>query len=93
MEREFVLRNSLLTDLFAAYNIRAIYNIFLAILILLVFNSIVHDFFEKGRSRGLFRASTAKWKWPCSLELLHPIENISYCFQYLPLALFNWLLM
>ncbi|EFX89584.1 hypothetical protein DAPPUDRAFT_40502 [Daphnia pulex] len=48
-EKEFVVRNSLLTDLFEINHIQTIYHIFIAILILLFMNTMVEDIVDKGR--------------------------------------------
>ncbi|KAG8224224.1 hypothetical protein J437_LFUL002680 [Ladona fulva] len=49
MEKEFLPRNSLLTDLFEIKHIKTIYHIFMAILILLFVNAVVCDFAEYGK--------------------------------------------
>ncbi len=48
-EKEFVARNSLLTDLFEINHIQTIYHIFIAILILLFMNTVIEDIIDKGR--------------------------------------------
>lgn len=48
-EKEFVARNSLLTDLFEINHIQTIYHIFIAILILLFMNTVIVDIIDKGR--------------------------------------------
>ena len=48
-EKEFVSRNSLLTDLFEINHIQTIYHIFIAILILLFMNTVIEDLVDKGR--------------------------------------------
>ena len=48
-EKEFIVRNSLLTDLFEINHIQTIYHIFIAILILLLLNTMVEDIVDKGR--------------------------------------------
>ncbi len=47
-EKEFLPRNSLLTDLFEINHIQTIYHIFIAILILLFFNTVVEDIVDRG---------------------------------------------
>lgn len=48
-EKEFMARNSLLTDLFEVKHIKTIYHIFIVILIILFLNTVVHDFVDTGR--------------------------------------------
>lgn len=48
-EKEFVARNSLLTDLFEISHIQTIYHIFIAILLLLFMNTIIEDVVDRGR--------------------------------------------
>ncbi|XP_046390291.1 sterol O-acyltransferase 1-like [Ischnura elegans] len=48
-EKQFLPRNSLLTDLFEIKHIKTIYHIFMAILILLFLNAAVCDFVEHGK--------------------------------------------
>lgn len=48
-EKEFVARNSLLTDLFEISHIQTIYHIFIAILLLLFMSTIIEDVVDKGR--------------------------------------------
>ena len=48
-EKEFVTRNSLLTDLFEVSHIQTIYHIFIAILILLFMNTMIEDVIDKGQ--------------------------------------------
>uniref|UniRef100_A0A914X222 Uncharacterized protein n=1 Tax=Plectus sambesii TaxID=2011161 RepID=A0A914X222_9BILA len=47
-EKEFKIRNSLLTDLFQSSDIAVIYNFFFAILVLLMLNTIAKDALEQG---------------------------------------------
>ncbi|XP_011062277.1 PREDICTED: sterol O-acyltransferase 1-like isoform X2 [Acromyrmex echinatior] len=47
-DKEFLERNSLLTDLFEIPHIRTVYNLFMVTLILLFFNTIVTDIMESG---------------------------------------------
>lgn len=49
LEKEFVARNSLLTDLFEINHFQTIYHIFIAILILLFMNTVTEDIVDKGR--------------------------------------------
>lgn len=48
-EKQFMSRNSLLTDLFEIKHIRTIYNIFIVILIILFINTAVYDLVVAGR--------------------------------------------
>ncbi|KYN19382.1 PREDICTED: sterol O-acyltransferase 1-like isoform X1 [Trachymyrmex cornetzi] len=47
-DKEFLERNSLLTDLFEIPHIRTVYNLFMVTLILLFFNTVVSDIMESG---------------------------------------------
>ncbi|XP_055531573.1 sterol O-acyltransferase 1-like [Wyeomyia smithii] len=47
-EKEFLARNSLLTDLFEVKHIKTIYHIFIVILIIMFLNTVVHDFVDRG---------------------------------------------
>lgn len=47
-EKEFIARNSLLTDLFEINHFQTIYHIFIAILILLFMNTVIEDIMDKG---------------------------------------------
>lgn len=47
-EKEFLPRNSLLTDLFEIQHIKTIYNIFIVILIILFMSTAIHDIMETG---------------------------------------------
>ncbi|XP_053685275.1 sterol O-acyltransferase 1 [Sabethes cyaneus] len=47
-EKEFLARNSLLTDLFEVKHIKTIYHIFVVILIIMFLNTVVHDFVDRG---------------------------------------------
>lgn len=47
-EKEFIHRNSLLTDLFEVKHIKTIYDIFIVMLIILMLNTLVHDFVAEG---------------------------------------------
>ncbi|XP_058461770.1 sterol O-acyltransferase 1 isoform X2 [Malaya genurostris] len=47
-EKEFLARNSLLTDLFEVKHIKTIYHIFIVILIIMFLNTAVHDFVDRG---------------------------------------------
>ncbi|KYM93067.1 Sterol O-acyltransferase 1, partial [Atta colombica] len=51
MDKEFLERNSLLTDLFNISHIRAVYNLFMVTFILLFLNTIACDIMESGRIR------------------------------------------
>lgn len=48
-EKEFVPRNSVLTDLFEINHFQTIYHIFIAILILLFMNTVIEDIVDQGR--------------------------------------------
>ncbi|XP_014213176.1 sterol O-acyltransferase 1 [Copidosoma floridanum] len=48
-DKEFIPRNSLLTDLFKINHIQTIYNIFLVMFIILFMTVITHDYIEKGQ--------------------------------------------
>ena len=48
-QKEFLARNSLLTDLFEVSHIQTIYHIFIAILILLFMNTMIEDVIDKGQ--------------------------------------------
>uniref|UniRef100_A0A182JE51 O-acyltransferase n=1 Tax=Anopheles atroparvus TaxID=41427 RepID=A0A182JE51_ANOAO len=58
-EKEFVARNSLLTDLFEVKHIKTIYHIFIVILIILFLNTVVHDFVDTGSINLGFRPIVA----------------------------------
>ncbi|KAJ3642866.1 hypothetical protein Zmor_025615 [Zophobas morio] len=47
-EKDFIERNSLLTDLFEDKHIRTVYNMFLAIFIGLFFNTVTYDYIKRG---------------------------------------------
>lgn len=47
-EKQFFERESLLTELFHSTHIKTIYNFFLAVLVLLILNSFVHDLLDTG---------------------------------------------
>ncbi|XP_058809626.1 sterol O-acyltransferase 1 [Phymastichus coffea] len=47
-EKQFIPRNSYLTDLFKVNHIRTIYNIFAAMLLVLFLNTVVHDYIQTG---------------------------------------------
>ncbi|XP_050092331.1 sterol O-acyltransferase 1 [Anopheles aquasalis] len=82
-EKEFVARNSLLTDLFEVKHIKTIYHIFIVILIILFLNTVVHDFVDTGSINLGFRPIVAGFGkfhialmlWACmqvSTFLLYP---------------------
>ncbi|KAF4516835.1 hypothetical protein B566_EDAN006229 [Ephemera danica] len=48
-DKQFLARNSLLTDLFEIKHIRTIYHIFIAILIILFLNTVIYDLVDTGR--------------------------------------------
>ncbi|XP_053680549.1 sterol O-acyltransferase 1 [Anopheles nili] len=54
-EKQFIARNSLLTDLFEVKHIKTIYHIFIVILIILFLNTVVHDFVDTGSINLGFR--------------------------------------
>ncbi|XP_055596998.1 sterol O-acyltransferase 1-like isoform X2 [Uranotaenia lowii] len=54
-DKEFVARNSLLTDLFEVKHIKTIYHIFIVILIIMFLNTVVHDFVDRGSINLGFR--------------------------------------
>lgn len=58
-EKEFVARNSLLTDLFEVKHIKTIYHIFLVILIIMFLDCVVHDFVDRGSINLGFRPIVA----------------------------------
>lgn len=58
-EKEFVARNSLLTDLFEVKHIKTIYHIFIVILIIMFLNTVVHDFVDRGSINLGFRPIVA----------------------------------
>ncbi|VEL27813.1 unnamed protein product [Protopolystoma xenopodis] len=47
-EKQFFLRDSILTDLFHVSHIRSVYHIFVAIMIIFFLNTTMNDFLEKG---------------------------------------------
>jgi hypothetical protein len=47
-EKQFLARNSLLTDLFRIKHIRTIYHIFIAMLIILFLNTVIYDLVDTG---------------------------------------------
>ena len=47
-QKEFIPRNSLLTDLFEISHMQTIYNIFIAILLLLFINTVTDDLVDRG---------------------------------------------
>lgn len=47
-DKEFIARNSMLTDLLEIKHFRTIYNIFIAILILIFFSTVVYDYIDRG---------------------------------------------
>ncbi|XP_039312513.1 sterol O-acyltransferase 1 isoform X2 [Solenopsis invicta] len=51
-DKEFLARNSLLTDLFEIPHIRTVYNLFMVTLILLLFSTIASDIMEYGTVRA-----------------------------------------
>uniref|UniRef100_A0A2M4ASL6 O-acyltransferase n=1 Tax=Anopheles triannulatus TaxID=58253 RepID=A0A2M4ASL6_9DIPT len=82
-EKEFMARNSLLTDLFEVKHIKTIYHIFIVILIILFLNTVVHDFVDTGSINLGFRPIVAGFGkfhialmlWACmqmSTFLLYP---------------------
>ncbi|XP_035794841.1 sterol O-acyltransferase 1-like [Anopheles albimanus] len=82
-EKEFMARNSLLTDLFEVKHIKTIYHIFIVILIILFLNTVVHDFVDTGSINLGFRPIVAGFGkfhialmlWSCmqvSTFLLYP---------------------
>ncbi|XP_058061643.1 sterol O-acyltransferase 1 [Anopheles bellator] len=82
-EKEFIARNSLLTDLFEVKHIKTIYHIFVVILIILFLNTVVHDFVDTGSINLGFRPIVAGFGkfhialmlWSCmqmSTFLLYP---------------------
>ncbi|CAB3376613.1 Hypothetical predicted protein [Cloeon dipterum] len=50
-DKQFLTRNSLLTDLFEIKHIRTIYHIFVAILIILFLNTLIYDLTDTGRPK------------------------------------------
>lgn len=54
-QKEYTLRNSLLTDLFEINHIQTIYHIFVAILIILFMSTMLEDFVETGSIRFDFQ--------------------------------------
>ncbi|XP_059470390.1 sterol O-acyltransferase 1 isoform X2 [Neocloeon triangulifer] len=74
-DKEFLARSSLLTDLFAIKHIRTIYHIFVAILIILLLNTVIYDLADTGRPNfgfGLIlwnfgEMKTVIWIWICMM--------------------------
>lgn len=48
-DKEFIARNSLLTDLMEVKHIKAIYNIHIVAVMIMFLNCFVHDFVDSGR--------------------------------------------
>ncbi|XP_074659023.1 sterol O-acyltransferase 1-like isoform X1 [Tubulanus polymorphus] len=60
-DKEFVSRQSILTELLEIDHIRTIYHIFVAILIVFSLNTVVYDIFENGLKPDLFNFEVIVW--------------------------------
>lgn len=87
-EKEFLARNSLLTDLFEVKHIKTIYHIFVVILIIMFLNTVVHDFVDRGSiNLGLRPIAAGFGKFHIAL-LLWSCMQLTVCCVY-P-CLFIW---
>uniref|UniRef100_A0A8D8FQV3 O-acyltransferase n=1 Tax=Culex pipiens TaxID=7175 RepID=A0A8D8FQV3_CULPI len=79
-DKEFVARNSLLTDLFEVKHIKTIYHIFVVILIIMFLNTVVHDFVDRGRINLGFRPIVAGFgKFHIALLLWSCMQIATLC--------------
>ncbi|XP_025271408.1 sterol O-acyltransferase 1 isoform X1 [Camponotus floridanus] len=88
-DKEFLARNSLLTDLFEITHIRTVYNLFIVIFLLLFLNTIAYDIMESGTlTCGIVIISKAFAKFPASLYIWS-LMQISTLAVYVPFNLWS----
>ncbi|XP_062557532.1 sterol O-acyltransferase 1-like [Armigeres subalbatus] len=79
-DKEFVTRNSLLTDLFEVKHIKTIYYIFVITLIVLFLNTVVYDFIDRGVINFGFRPIVFVFrKFHLSLALWACMQLVVLC--------------
>ncbi|XP_062557543.1 sterol O-acyltransferase 1-like [Armigeres subalbatus] len=79
-DKEFVTRNSLLTDLFEVKHIKTIYYIFVTTLIVLLLNTVVYDFIDRGVINFGFRPIVIGFgKFHLSLALWACMQLVVLC--------------
>ncbi|KAL0119828.1 hypothetical protein PUN28_007927 [Cardiocondyla obscurior] len=79
-DKEFIERNSLLTDLFQIPHIRTIYNLFLTTLILLFLNTVVFDIIELGMIRvGTNTIRLGFKKFPTCVYIWSFMQASTFC--------------
>ncbi|XP_033220386.1 sterol O-acyltransferase 1 [Belonocnema kinseyi] len=79
-DKQFLQRNSLLTDLFEIKHIRTIYNIFIVILIILFINTAIHDIMETGITHlGVKTVMTGFGKMPIVIHTWIGMTLSTFC--------------
>lgn len=70
-EKRFRHRNSVLTDLLKISHIETVYHIFVAVLIIFMFNTILSDVVEKGGLVHVYHFEIVKWTFTGLVKAIH----------------------